>query len=90
MSDLQYLGPCTRPNISEKQKHCVICDQRFPALPLFWLILIKWNWHERTAYMKGGVCNTAPTPNILTNFRPEYFLICTTRLSTVQNNKQTN
>ena len=33
---------------------------------------------------QGGVCNIAPAPNILTNFRPEHFLICTTRLSTEQ------
>ena len=67
-----------------------MCDQRFPALPLFWLILIKWNWNERTAYLKGGVCNTAPVPNNFTNFSPEYILIYTTRLSTEQKpNRQT-
>ena len=38
---------------------------------------------------QGGVCNIAPAPNILTNFRPEYFFIFTTRLSTEQK-KQTD
>ena len=58
----------------------------WPKVSNITLILINFNQINEIEMNapQGGVCN------ILTNFRPEYFLICTTRLSTEQiTNSQT-